>query len=191
MAANDYYTDSHSQDTAYNGGRRQDAPLPPVPPIQHPADSTSSVNISPVTSPFSDQAYPTYPHPSQHNLQTPHSKSPAPTYYSHGPDAAGSRYSYGGDPFGDQNAIPLQTQGYNNKPLPDVNTSPTYAMGEAEQALPPPGRKSRRADGYQDRDERDRRKKGWFTGGITWAVFLLSSIQLIVFIVELVKNGAS
>jgi hypothetical protein len=40
-------------------------------------------------------------------------------------------------------------------------------------------------------NHRRKKKQGWFTGKITWVVFLATLVQLGVFIAEIVKNGTS
>jgi hypothetical protein len=182
MASHDYYNQFNGQDTSYaSGGRsnhqdtsypaggRTNQPLPPIPssPSTRPHQPyVDTSRISPVQSPFHDEAYPAYPPPSQS--------------HSHMPDYA-DRPSYSHDPFRDSNAIPLQS-GQGLKPGAYASTSPTSAMGEAEQQYPP-----RRGDKH--RRSRTKKKQGWFTGKITWAVFFLSTVQFIVFVVEIVRNG--
>jgi hypothetical protein len=93
------------------------------------------------------------------------------------------RPSYSHDPFRDSKAIPLQSQtslknhGY-------VSTSPTSAMGEAEQQYPP-----RRGDKQRQSSRKKQKEQGWFRGRITWAVYFLTTVQFVVFIVEIVRNG--
>lgn len=49
----------------------------------------------------------------------------------------------------------------------------------------------RDADPRKQRRKRRRRQKkdGWFTGKITWVVFVLTVVQLVVFLAEIIKNG--
>jgi len=171
MASHDYYNSYPPRldhNTEYHG--RTNQPLPPIPSSpstrpQQPYVDTSG--ISPVHSPFDDHAYPAYPRPSQS--------------HSHTPDYADTRPSYSHDPFRDSNAIPLQ-QGLKG---PHVSGSPTSGMGEAEQQY---ASSQRDHKGQRNRTRR-RKEQGWFRGRITWAVFLLTLVQLIVFIVEIVRNG--
>jgi hypothetical protein len=50
----------------------------------------------------------------------------------------------------------------------------------------PGKRRRRRSDG---RDERVVEDEGWFKGKITWVCFVFSVVQLIVFLVEIIKYG--
>lgn len=168
MAANDYYT-SFSPNTSSAHHNRTDAPLPSVPANQ------SQQSISPVSSPFDDRRY---EYPSTHNL-TQHQQ---PMGYSdtayHG---ASSQHRYdsnghggGTDPFADQNAIPLQQHG-------KVGGSPTRYQADPEERLYP--------QPYGGNGKR--KKKGWFTGRVTWVVYILTTVQIGVFVGELIKNGTS
>jgi hypothetical protein len=170
MASHDYYNSYPQQDTSYASGGRSNQPLPPIPSSpstrpQKPYIETSGISPQ---SPFHDDAYPAYPPPSQS--------------HSHMPDYA-ERPSYSHDPFRDSNAIPLQSQTSLKKPGAYVSTSPTSAMGEAEQQYPP-----RRSDKRRPSTRR-KKEQGWFRGKITWAVFVLTLVQFTVFIVEIVRNG--
>jgi hypothetical protein len=62
----------------------------------------------------------------------------------------------------------------------DATASPTGAMGEAEQRYSGHDRKM---------DKRPHKKDGWFRGKITYAVFALTIVQIVVFIAEIAKNG--
>jgi hypothetical protein len=87
----------------------------------------------------------------------------------------GSGYGGSTDPFADQNAIPLQP----NKTKHDAFAS-ANSLNDPEQPFP-------RYD--QQKDRAPSRQKGWFKGKITYAVYLLTLVQLAVFIAEIVKNG--
>jgi hypothetical protein len=166
MAANDYYyghDNSHNDD--FHRNRREDAPLPPLPATGLPSKPRPHEqhphDISPVESPFDDSTYAYTGHDNYH--QTPYDPT-AP--------AASSNYSYN-DPFADKNAIPLQAQ------KPGMNP-----MGvELENGGVPPqqfgSRNGRPPDG----------RRGWFKRPISWAVFVLSLVQLVVMIVEFIRNG--
>ena len=73
------------------------------------------------------------------------------------------------DPFADQNAIPLQNQG---------------KMGESHNAA------SFSAD-PEARYRGEPKKKGWFSGRVTWVVYILTVVQVGVFVGEIIKNGTS
>ncbi|KAH3951639.1 RHOMBOID-like protein [Parastagonospora nodorum] len=121
-------------------------------------------NQAPSPSPFEDDRY----------YNTQHSSGALGGYPSHGT-------SYGGqqDPFTDQNAIPLHTQpkmdGSGRNKLDDG--SPTRYNADPE-ALPRPSRKRSK-----------KKKKGWFSGRVTWVVYILTTVQIGVFVGELIKNG--
>jgi len=172
MAANDYYT-------AYPYNRRENAPLPPIPnsssPTPYGQHQPDRHGVSSTTSPFDDYSYPQYPHPSQQSSQaTLHTDS---AYYG----AGGNPSKPYIDPFTDQNAIPLQSTYNLSKPGVDVTTSPT----DAENGYLAEERRK------QERQERrkQRRRQGRFKGKISWVVWILTTVQIIVFIVELIRNG--
>lgn len=85
-------------------------------------------------------------------------------------------YSSQQDPFTDHNAIPLHAQ-----PKSDGHKdadSPTRYHADPE-AFPRPTR------------TRSTKKKGWFSGRVTWVVYILTTVQIGVFVGELIKNGMS
>ena len=176
MAANDYYSSFPPDNHA--------ASRPPPP--QHTASAQSLQSISPVTSPFDD----TNRYDNRHDYsstahlthtQTGPSLSYTDTSY-HSPDPYGNHaHPYNQhydtppapaqhDPFADQNAIPLQQQG---------------KMGSGQVAtgvyqMDPEGR---------PREKRRKKKKGWFSGRVTWVVYILTAVQVGVFVGEIIKNG--
>lgn len=186
MASHDYYSqfDPRHNDTQYQ--RRADAPLPPVPssPSFRPSKPTvNTSNISPVTSPFDDQTYPSYPQASLPNISQQHLTDPeSPQYY-----GRPSTHSHN-DPFTDGNAIQMQSQGKQSASKMGgvgVTSSPTQAeMGYDHD----PRAAKRRPSG---RSRGKKKKEGLFTGRVTWAVFVLTGVQLVMFIVEIVRNGMS
>lgn len=205
MAANDYYS-------SFNPGRREDAPLPPVPPSSspsplpsphptrphidtqnlenyghsypsahsHPSAHTYHTGHSPVSSPFTDNAYPSYPqdtHPPPNPYGPVHSDDD--TAY-HGAGAYGQHGRGDNDPFGDNQAIPLHAQ------QPKLDASPSRYNGDPEGQAPlvgGPGGMRR------ERSRRQQKKGGWFSGRITWVVFTLTVVQIAVFIGEIIRNG--
>jgi membrane associated rhomboid family serine protease len=85
------------------------------------------------------------------------------------------------DPFSDSSAIPLESQDhFHNYNKPDEPKSPGMAE---RQPFPPYNGNS------ATRPENERRRDGWFKGKIPWAVYILSLVQIIVFIVEIIKNA--
>ncbi|KAJ4305811.1 hypothetical protein N0V90_001343 [Kalmusia sp. IMI 367209] len=165
MAANDYYS-------SFTPGGSNPASRPPPP--QHTPSATS---ISPVSSPFDDANR--YDYSSTAHLahtQTGTSSAYSDTAYHGGadqshpynkrydsPPAAGQT-----DPFADQNAIPLQQQG---------------KMGSSHAAAGVYGMDP------EARPREKRKKKGWFSGRVTWVVYFLTAVQVGVFIGEIIKNG--
>jgi membrane associated rhomboid family serine protease len=161
---NRYTNDSHSygyQDTSYHGApaesqSRLHAPLPSV-PQDHDAQS-------PFKSPY-DSNYNSY-NPSAASLN----EYPTQTR-SH-------------DPFGDNNAIPLQDQPYTSDRHSNMNEQKGFANMDTER--------------FPSQNQYDPRSKpspltgfGTFRGKkIPFAVYILSLIQIIVFIAELAKNGS-
>lgn len=173
MAARDYYNA-----TPY------DAPLPPLPTSSpqgvRPHRDTHGVGVSPPTSPFDDNAYPTYPRPSERNPQSP--------YYNYPNDSSSTNTAYYGagqrpehsDPFADHNAMEMHSQYQKH----DGSSSPTggNAAAEGQYVRDSHGHGSKRGSG------KGRRRKPWYKGRITWVVYTLTLVQCIVFVVEIIKN---
>jgi hypothetical protein len=117
---------------------------------------------------------PVSPFEDNHYYQTPNSSGALGGYPSHD-----TSYSHQQDPFTDHNAIPLHAQ-----PKTDTNKlddgSPTRYNADPE-AFPRPSRKR----------SKKKKKEGWFSGRITWVVYILTIVQIGVFVGELIKNGMS
>ncbi|KAF2710213.1 rhomboid family membrane protein-like protein [Pleomassaria siparia CBS 279.74] len=172
MAANDYYNSSASGHLPPHN--RSDAPLPPVP------GSHSTQSISPVTSPYDE--HDDHNNHNDYNFPPTHSNSaaalPLNTSYDNQnySDRDHTDTSYHGhndsqssDPFADQNAIPLHQQG---------RMAPGSKRYDSDQeARYPPGH------------EKNIKKKGWLSGRVTWVVYILTTVQIGVFVGELIKNG--
>ncbi|KAI9667400.1 MAG: hypothetical protein M1821_000215 [Bathelium mastoideum] len=156
MAANDYYNVPYSSH-----------PNPDQNPSHssHPKQDPYGAPVSPVSSPFSDQAYPTYS--SSRPLSVPKS-----TRYDGA--ALGDQTS---DPFTDHNAVPLRSPNENLD-----NPKVRHYMTDSEGQLHPARRLSR-----------DRGRRTWkerlFGGKITWVVYFFTIVQLIVFLVEIIRNA--
>lgn len=152
MAANNYYHDPGYGHDSYNDyyERRNDAPLPPLPP-----PSTHS------PSPLDDSRYP-YQH-----------QTPSQSY-----SGASGRLQDDADPYEDNNAIPLS--GRRKKHDSTASVAPI---------LPPEPEDTFVRDADPRKKRRRKSKDGWFKGKITWVCFALSAVQLIVFIVEIVRMG--
>ncbi|EON63947.1 hypothetical protein W97_03176 [Coniosporium apollinis CBS 100218] len=176
MAANDHYN-PHASPYSSPYNRREDAPLPPIPstsPYPRPhIDTPSTTNVSPVTSPFDDREYPAYPQSSQQGLTADSA------YYG----AGERRHSRMSDPFTDHNAIQLQSQTLK------LDGSPTRYNADPEgSGLHGQPRGDAGAQRQPSRRARKKRK-GWLSGRVTWVVYILSTVQVGVFIAELVKQG--
>ncbi|KAK1913777.1 hypothetical protein P3342_007021 [Pyrenophora teres f. teres] len=173
MAANDYFNPSGPPQHNNNNN----APLPPT-PGNHPQQS-----ISPVSSPFDDRPYPVQTHSSGalggYPIDTSYSNTSyqQPTQYD-STAHINDPYARQPDPFADQNAIPLQNQQNQHKndgdaPMRFNNDPEYYGMG------------------VQPARKKSKKKKGWLSGRVTWVVYILTAVQVGVFIGELVKNGTS
>lgn len=185
MAANDHYNDNNYN---YNYGNNQSSqpqrPLytaghhaPPIPSLpqsgQQYYHQESSHFSSPFETSFDDHVYP-----------APH--LPLHSQHSFGQDSGYSAYSGQagrGEPqesttsFGDN--IPLQPQQANRNK--DKITDHVYDAREA--GMP---------DGLNEDKRKRRRGMGIFQRSkkrMAWVTYLLTTIQLTVFIVEIVKNG--
>ncbi|RDI83332.1 hypothetical protein Vi05172_g6728 [Venturia inaequalis] len=187
MASHDYYSqsDSRHNDTQYYS--RAEAPLPPVPasPSFRPFKPTlNTSNISPVTSPFGDQTYPSYPQPSLPNVSQPFADPDSPHYYGRPADTT-STYSHN-DPFTDGNAIPLQNQSrqsVNKLGGVGATSSPT----QAEMGYDHDPRAGRRRPGGRSRGKE--KKESLSIGRVTWAVYVLTGVQLVMFLVEILTGS--
>ncbi|KAJ4376271.1 hypothetical protein N0V83_001554 [Neocucurbitaria cava] len=178
MAANDYYNTSYPPTGQQHS--KQDAPLPSIPTTQQHA-------VSPISSsPFDDNAYPPYPnnthssgalggYPIDTSYSNTTSYNPPSQYNSTSHLNQPTRYDSPSsqqhpDPFADQNAIPLQNQSKMGDGSPTrYNADPElYGAGV---------------------EKRKKKKKGWFSGRVTWVVYILTTVQIGVFVGELIKNG--
>ncbi|EMC98186.1 hypothetical protein BAUCODRAFT_121073 [Baudoinia panamericana UAMH 10762] len=126
-------------------GRRNDAPLPPLPS----------------TSPSDDRNY-------------HYSRQPPTRSYS---GASGHIHEVA-DPYADENAIPMSGR------KPKHHSATTISPILPHQVEDP---------FVRDVEPRKKRKRlsrdGWFKGRIPWVVYVLSAVELIVFIAEFVKMG--
>jgi hypothetical protein len=120
-------------------------------------------NQPPSPSPFDDDRY-----------YQPNSSGALGGYPSHS-----TTYSNQQDPFTDHNAIPLHSQPKMDHGAGGMKDDGSPARYNADpEALSRPKRK------------RSKKKKGWFSGRITWVVYILTTVQIGVFVGELIKNGA-
>jgi hypothetical protein len=179
MAANDYYNTTYSASGALpppHSPTHSDPPLPPVPGT----NNHSQQGVSPITSPFDDSNrydYPSTTHLAHTNTTNSSAYTDTAYHGSETPHNYNSRYdppaNHQSDPFGDHSAIPLQNQG---------------KMGEGAASAAVYGADpERRYTG----EKRRKKKKGWFSGRITWVVYTLTAVQIGVFVGEIIKNGMS
>lgn len=184
MSAADYYGtynpyDSGVRSSGLAPGGRHEAPLPPIPksdasPRPTKPSAKATVGVAPVVSPFDDQAYPPYPsYPT--NLSQPQPSTRSDHLYSR--DYHQKPYS---DPFADPSAISLQSQ---QKPGFTENGSPLSGRdAENNFETQRPDRSRRRRWG------KERPPGPWWKQKISWVVWTLTTVQVIVFIIELIRN---
>jgi hypothetical protein len=163
MAANDYYKRSSNSQYGTPYGR-SDPPKLPALPISH----YSSLNDHHADSPLSPvfDSTPLYDSSSRINDSR--------EFYSGGrteQPRASRQYS---------DEIPLR-----ENPQPFAGNKDASESRIPLQPTPPEAP----AEHQRRRRRREPEKKGWFSGRITWVVYILSVIQASVFIAELVKNG--
>ncbi|KAL8659062.1 MAG: hypothetical protein Q9202_007295 [Teloschistes flavicans] len=165
MAANDYYNPSGQQKPQ----RRSDAPLPPIPDYEltHRVGQNNS-SSSPFATPFDDPSYQPYGHPGQ---QSPGSDR----LYAGG---AGAR-PYAPSPYSED--IPLRNHASKQSQDPlsynphNPENETAYAMRPDGQQMPSHGRR--------------RKRKGFFSGRVTWVVYFFTLVQIAVFIAEIARNA--
>ena len=114
-------------------------------------------------SPFDDHNYP-------YNHQTP----------SQSYGGASGKISDDADPYEDNNAIPLN--GRRAKHDSTTSVSPIVPIPADDD---PFVRDAQRRKKRRSKDGRE----GWFRGKITWVCYVLSAVQLVVFIAEIVRNA--
>lgn len=86
--------------------------------------------------------------------------------------------------------IPTNQQpGYHEDPFADLNAVPMHKMKIDATAVESPMEGDERALG--DTGRRRKRNKAWYKGKVTWVVYILTFIQVVVFVVEIIRNGKS
>lgn len=161
MAANEFFSDDSLGSRA-----RTDAPLPSIPPSAFDRSTKYEPSIqqhTPVISPFDDPNYRPYGRESQQSIQSNYQ------YYGGGRD-------YDPNPFSDD--IPLKT---------NTQKSPSGPYASDQSRYEPEGTNTLAAE--EIRSNRRPKKKGFFSGKTPWVTYVLTLIQSIVFLVELIKNG--
>lgn len=161
MASNSYYSSSSQRHNTnpHRYSRREDAPLPPLPTSTSNARPYAYVDTYHGNSDLSPVTSPF----EDRRFEYPDYPRPVPTNQQPGVHE---------DPFTDANAIPM------HKMKVDTNTveSPVF---EGEE---------RGFDGEERRRRRGKRK-AWYKGRVTWVVWILTFIQVVIFIVEIIRNG--
>jgi hypothetical protein len=162
MAANDYYHTSY----------------PPTGPQNHATTGSpiSRIETQQPTSPFEDPYRTNTTHSSGALSGYDTSYTPPSQYNSTA--HLNSQYDSSGrhpDPFTDNNAIQMQSQRKMD------SGSPTGYGADPE----------RYGLGVEPAREKRKKKKGWFSGRVTWVVYILTTVQIGVFVGELIKNGTS
>jgi hypothetical protein len=164
MAANDYFNSSSNFDQRF-----QDNNPPPPPP--------SSAKPAPIyTSPNSVSPSPYQSYGGRHaNRDSQNTLFSEPDYYSGGHGGRGN----GSDQYADD--IPLKSNARHSGQGPWMNENTQYPPSPESQRLPP-------MDNSSTHEGRSRRKK-FFKKKIPWVVYVTTLAQIIVFIVEIVRNG--
>lgn len=151
--------------------------------FEHPAtrryDDAHSVHPSKVASPFNDDPY-TYGDVNRPAFQNSGLDSSYHGASGHKPDPT--------DPFGDKNAIPMRNQGPSMEsfPVDDSERHTNIHRRRTESGVDSPlgsGGDTKKRFGPS------KKKKGFFSKPFPWAVYILTTIQIIVFLSEIVRNG--
>lgn len=140
------------------------APLPPV-----PTSSTSHTN-KPLPSPFTPLT-PVSP------FDDEEAHNPRPHYQNSSPYRTESHQGYNRNPFGDDAAIPMHQTHY---PKHDEPASYPFPSQQPIYEQSP----------HSDRRHKHRRKKEPFLSWHTpWFIYIITLVQIIVFVAEVVKNA--
>lgn len=168
MAANSYYNHPSSQpDPEHDQGYAQQSYSTPPPYSSRPRAQTPSP-VSPFEAPFDDNVYPMRPNDSMQSFGRDS------TYYGQG---EGGRPQPSINSFSDD--IPLRDY------TPKQNMETDHVYDARESGIP---------SGLGNGRDSPRGRFGHFRaprGKIAWVVWCLTTIQVAVFIAELVKNGES
>ena len=164
MAANEYYNSNQSNHSSPR--RRPEAALPPLPvPVSsysaYRPEQMSNTD-SPVTPIYDGPTTSLYGHQSRHSL------GGDSRYYGAGESGMGGEHGAYAD------NIHLRTNPQKSSTDVEISAQPAYSQ---DTGLPGPA---------SQLPQRTRRKR---RGNITWVVYTLTLIQVVVFIAELVKNG--
>lgn len=121
----------------------------------------------------------------------PYSSSPAPFADPYRQPSTGQSSRYDPDPYEDQNAIPLAERERKHGSMHSVAPilPPQHPDDDPFVRDAKPGKRRRRDSGGRSRGNASDDDDGWFRGKITWCCFFFSIVQLIVFLVEIIKYG--
>lgn len=158
MAANDYYRQSYMAQSS-----QPQRPQPQYPQYDRRRSHIAlAYNPGQKTSTF-DQSDPGRSY--GYNAQQPNIN-----FYEHNSPSSQSQYS---------DAIPLK---HNSR----LNTNPVDWQNQPTQY--PPSPESPTQPQLLPKSNKKKKKDGWFSGKIPWVVYILSLVQITVFIVEIIKN---
>lgn len=160
MAANDYYNPSGQQRPQH----RSDAPLPPIPDYELPHRlGQNNSSSSPFATPFDDPTYQPYGHPGSEHPYT----------------SGGVTRPYAPSPYSED--IPLRNHPSKQSQDP-LSYNPHHSGHETAYVVRP--------DGQQGSSHgRRRKRKGFFSGRVTWVVYFFTLVQIVVFIAEIARNA--
>lgn len=179
MAANDYYN-SHSNpyggnSYGYDEPHHYNEPIPPPAPPSSTKPPQISTDVSPIST--------TSKYYGRQNYSGGHQTlgSTDNGYYMGGAGAA----SHENDQYADN--IPLKSK-YQKQQGSDefLGQNTQYQNAQYQNSQYPPSPEAQRPLPLQDRP---RGRKGWFSGKIPWVVYVVTVVQIAVFIAEIVKNG--
>lgn len=165
MASNNYYGNTHSYD--FNESLR--------PGNSQTASNTTSRNDL-------DSIYNKYSTPSPY-----HSLTPAPSYES--TDRTLYNHPHPGYAESENGSAQAMDQYADNIPLKPSKQTPLRTDWRAGSAEYPPSPESQRDQGIGLVPQPPpKTKKGWFSGKIPWVVYTVSTVQIAIFIGEIIKN---
>ena len=191
MAANYYYNPSSRQDQTPQPYYQSYSPQPPLssapsyhsqPPSLHPSlpsrNPSVASPVSPFEAPFDDHVYPAGGSDGQHRMDSQSTLGADSRYYGQGGGGRqDSTTSFRDDiPLRDHPGAPSKSNFEGNDHVYDASdpTAPPHLMEEAR-----PKRRSRL----------DFVKKP--KGRIPWVTYILTTVQVAVFIAEIAKNGTT
>jgi hypothetical protein len=168
MASNNYYSNTHTHD--FNESLR--------PGYSQPSSNTTSRNDL-------DSIYNKYSTNSPH-----HSLTPAPSYES--TDRTPYKQPQSGYAESENGSTHTIDQYSDNIPLRPSKQTPLRTDWRAESTEYPPSTESQQdqSSGLAPSPPPPT-KKGWFSGKISWVVYIVTTVQIGVFIGEIVKNCMS